>query len=188
MKKDLGAKALLFPTPLLIVATYDAEGKPNAMAAAWGGICCSAPPCVAISLRKATYTYDSLMEKKAFTINIPGQEHVREADYLGIASGRNGDKLARAGLTPVKSELVDAPYIEEFPVNLECKIVNVLELGLHTQFVGEVLNVKMNGALQEDGEQTAIERMKPFVFAPDDGHYYALGEKLAKAFSAGKSF
>lgn len=188
IKKDLGAKSLLFPTPVLVVATYGADGRPNAMTAAWGGVCCSAPPCVAISLRKATYTYDILMEKRVFTINIPGKEHVREADYFGIASGKNEDKFAKTGLTPVRSELVDAPYIEEFPFNLECRVVHVFELGLHTQFVGEVLNIKMDAARPEDDKQTAVEQFALFVFAPDSGHYYEVGAKLAKAFSVGKDF
>src|SRR5471030_263870 len=109
MKKDLGAKLMVYPTPLLVISTYDKEGNPNAMTAACGGICCSSPPFVTISLRKATYTYDSLMEKKAFIINIPSENHVKEADYFGMVSGKKEDKFAKTGLTPVKSEFVDAP-------------------------------------------------------------------------------
>ena len=186
MKKDLGAKILLFPTPVLVVATYDPQGKPNAMTAAWGGVCCSAPPCIAVSLRKATYSYGCIMESRAFTVNIPTKAQVRQADYLGIASGKNEDKLAKAGLTPVASELVKAPYIGEFPVNLECKVVNVAELGLHTQFVGEILNVKMDAALLEEGARPAIEQIEPLIFAPDSHNYYTVGAEVGKAFSIGK--
>lgn len=185
MKKDLGAKALLFPTPVLVVATYDGEGRANAMTAAWGGICCSEPPCIAVSLRKATHTYHSLMEKRAFTLNIPTRDYVRETDYFGIASRKNEDKIAKAGLTATRSERVDAPYIEEFPVNIECRVAHVIELGLHTQFVGEVLNIKMDGALAEGGGP-AIERILPLVFAPDCRMYYTIGEKVGQAFSDGK--
>lgn len=137
-------------------------------------------------MRKATYSYHNLMEGRAFTINIPGKQYVREADYLGIASGKNENKLAKAGLTPVKSTFVNAPYIEEFPVNLECKVVNVLELGLHTQFVGEVLNIKMDEALMGDDKKSAIEHLMPLIFAPDTGYYYTVGDEVAKAFSIGK--
>ena len=186
MKKNLGAKTLLFPTPVLIVATYDAQGKPNAMTAACGGICCSTPPCVAVSLRKATYSYGNLMENKAFTLNIPTRDQVREADYLGIASGRNEDKLAKIGLTPVESELVKAPYIREFPVNLECKVVHIAELGLHTQFVGEILNVKMDETLMQEGARPLIEQIGALIFAPDSHNYYTVGDEVAKAFSIGK--
>ena len=83
MKKSLGVKTLACPTPLWVVGTYDSEGKPNVMTIAWGGICCSKPQCVNISLRKATYSFDNIIERKAFTINIPSEKHVKEADYFG---------------------------------------------------------------------------------------------------------
>ena len=188
MKKDLGAKTILFPTPVLVVATYDAAGKPNAMTAAWGGICCSDPPCVTVSLRKATYTYDSLTARKAYTVNIPGKAQAKEADYIGLASGRDEDKFASTGLTPVKSAFVDAPYIEEFPVSLECKIVHIADLGLHTLFVGEVLNAKVDAALVEEGGLPMIEQVMPLLFAPNSRNYYTVGEEVGKAFSIGKAF
>ena len=123
MKKSLGAKTILYPTPVLIVGTYDAAGKPNAMTAAWGGICCSSPPCVAVSLRKATYTYGNIAQQGGFTINIPSEKHVLEADYFGLMSGKKTDKFAESGLTPVRSDLVNAPYIAEFPFVLECRLL-----------------------------------------------------------------
>ncbi len=186
MKKSLGAKTLVFPTPVLVVCTYDNAGKANAMTAAWGGICCSSPPCVSISLREATYTYGNLMLKKAFTINIPTERYVKEADYFGIATGRTEDKFKTTGLTPVRSDIVDAPYIKEFPVNLECKIVEVLNLGLHTLFVGEVLDAKVDNTLQEKAEQPIMEQIRPLVFGPGSANYYGIGEKLDKVFSVGK--
>src|SRR4030066_2352802 len=124
MKKSMGAKTLVFPTPVWVVGTYDQAGKPNMMTVAWGGICCSMPPCIAVSLRKATYTYGSLMERKAFTVNVPSEDYVKEADYIGLASGRDVDKFAATGLTAVKSDLVDAPYVKEFPLILECKVIH----------------------------------------------------------------
>ena len=94
------------------------------MNAAWGGICCSKPPCVAVSLRKATYSYAGIVERKAFTVGIACEGRMVEADYVGIASGRDVDKFAVAGLTPVRSDLVDAPYAAEFPVVLECRLLH----------------------------------------------------------------
>ena len=188
MKRSLGARTAAYPTPVFIVGTYDPEGKPNAMAVAWGGICCSDPPCVAISVRKATYTYGNLVERKAFTVSIPSADHVKEADYLGIASGRDADKLAEVGLTATRSDLVDAPYVAEFPVVLECKVVNVNELGLHTQFVGQILDVKIEeDCLDADGKPSA-ELIRPFSWAPIDNHYYALGKKLGRGFTVGRTF
>lgn len=84
MKKSFGAKTLVFPTPVWVVGTYDRVGKPNVMTAAWGGVCCSSPPCVAVSLRKATCTYGNIVERKAFTISVPSEAYAREADYIGV--------------------------------------------------------------------------------------------------------
>jgi len=186
MKKSLGAKTLVYPTPVYIVGTYDEAGKPNLMNAAWGGVCCSSPPCVAVSLRKATYTYNNLMQKKAFTVNIPSEEYFKEADYFGLASGRDTDKFAVTGLTPVRSQLVDAPYVEEFSLVLECKVIHVLEIGLHTQFVGEILDVKAEEAVLGEKELPDLSKVKPFIFAPVTGYYYRTADKLGKAFSVGK--
>src|SRR5512138_304345 len=135
LKKSIGAKTIIYPTPVLVIGTYDKAGKPNVMTAAWAGICCSAPPCVGVSLRKATYSYGNIVERKAFTVNVPSENYVKEADYFGIASGKDEDKLSKAGLTPVRSEVVDAPYIKEFPLILECRLLRAIEIGLHTQFI-----------------------------------------------------
>lgn len=102
------------------------------MTAAWGGISCSDPPCISISLREATYTYHSILESKAFTISIPSEDHVQEADYFGIASGMDVDKFRATGLTPVKSEVVNAPYVGEFPFVVECELLQHVKIGLHT--------------------------------------------------------
>src|SRR5659263_230402 len=125
MKKSFGAKTLVFPTPVWVVGTYDRVGKPNVMTAAWGGVCCSSPPCVAVSLRKATYTYGNIVERKAFTISVPSEGYAREVDYIGMVSGKNVDKFVAAKLTPVRSSLVDAPYIGEFPLVIECRLLHL---------------------------------------------------------------
>jgi flavin reductase (DIM6/NTAB) family NADH-FMN oxidoreductase RutF len=187
MKKSLGPGTWLYPTPVFVVGTYDAAGKANVMTVAWGGICCSKPPCVAISVRKATYTYGNLMERRAFTISLPTQDQIVPADYFGVASGRDVDKFAATGLTPMASDLVDAPYVGEFPFVLECKVVHVAELGLHTLFVGEVLDVKVDeGCLDAKGRPTA-ELMRPVWWGPSENQYYGLGENLGRGFSLGRA-
>jgi flavin reductase (DIM6/NTAB) family NADH-FMN oxidoreductase RutF len=186
MKQSLGAKTLLFPAPVLIVGTYDKAGKPNLMNAAWGGICCSDPPCVTVSLRKARHSYDSIVERKAFTVGIANEAKMTEADYVGIASGRDADKFAVAGLTPVRSELVDAPYAEEFPVVLECRLLHTLEIGIHTQFIGEIVDVKADQeTLSEDG-LLDILKVQPLVYDIAHKGYHSVGPLLGKAFSVGK--
>ena len=186
MKTSLGAKALVYPTPVFVVGTYDQAGKPNVMTAAWGGICCSQPPCVAVSLRKATYTHGCILARKAFTISIPSQDYVRQTDYFGLVSGRDVDKFKAAKLTPVKSDLVDAPYVKEFPLVVECKLAHVIELGLHTQFVGEVIDVKAEDSVTAKGGLLEITKIKPLVFAPDTQAYYGIGHFVGQAFSVGQ--
>jgi len=186
MKKSLGAKTILYPTPVLVVGTYDAEGRPNAMTAAWGGIACSKPPCVSVSLRSATASHGNIMQRKAFTISLPGEANVAQADYFGIVSGRDHDKFAELGVTAVRSELVDAPYVGEFPLVLECSVVGIHELGLHTQFIGEILDVKADDTLFDEAGGIVLDRLRPILFAMDPGNYYAVGSRVGKAYSIGK--
>jgi len=185
VKQSVGAKTLLYPTPVLVVGTYDAEDRPNLMTAAWGGICCSKPPCITVSLRAATYSHGNIMARQAFTVSVPSRRHIVEADYVGIFSGKDQDKWAATGLTPVHAEHVDAPYVEEFPLVVECRLVHTAELGLHTQFVGEVLDVKVEEDCLTAGKAD-IEKVDPCLFAPDNSAYYGIGELLGKAFSMGR--
>ncbi len=186
MKKSLGGKTIIYPTPVLLVGTYDTDGKPNAMTAAWGGICCSNPPCIAVALRKATYTYGNIVHQGCFTISIPAEEHVRHVDYFGIVSGKRTDKFAATGLTPVKSTLINAPYIKEFPFVLECKLVQKMELGLHTQFIGEILDIKADEDVLDQKGQLDITKVKPVIYAPEANRYYGIGAFLGNAFSIGQ--
>lgn len=187
MKTSLGAKTLLYPAPVLIVGTYNERGQANVMTAAWGGIACSRPPCISISLRSATASHPNIIARKAFTISLPSRANATQADYIGLVSGRNHNKFEELGLTPVPSTLVDAPYVSEFPLVLECKLVAIHELGLHTQFIGEVMDVKVDEMLVTDKQQVNIERLDPILFAPDVGRYYGLGALIGEAFSIGKT-
>ena len=186
MKQSLGAKTLLFPAPVLMVGSYDHNGKPNLMNAAWGGICCSDPPCVTVSLRKARHSYESILKRKAFTVGIANELHLIEADYVGIASGRDIDKFAVAGLTHVKSELVDAPYADEFPLVLECRLLQTLELGIHTQFIGEIVDVKADSDTLHDDGLPDVLKLRPLVYDTAHKGYHSIGPLLGRAFSSGK--
>jgi flavin reductase (DIM6/NTAB) family NADH-FMN oxidoreductase RutF len=186
MKQSLGAVTLIYPTPVFLVGTYDKAGKPNIMTASWGGICCSSPPCVAVSLRKATYTFGNIVERKAFTISIPSENQAKAADRCGLSSGRTTDKFAATGLTAVRSDLVDAPYVKECPLIVECKLVHTFELGLHTQFVGEVLDVKADKEVMKGKGLVDILKVKPLIFTPDTQEYYGVGQLIGGAFSIGE--
>lgn len=188
MKKSLGAKTLAYPTPVWVVGSYDAAGKANAMTAAWAGICCSAPPCLAVSIRKERHSYAAIMARRAFTVSIASQGQVAQADYMGMVSGAVADKFAVAGLTPVKGELVDAPYVAEFPVAIECRLVQTLDLGGHTQFVGEILDVKAEEAVLNAEGHVDLSLLQPLIYAPGSSQYYGVGPVVAKGFNVGRAY
>ena len=182
--KSLGAKTLLMPSPVWIIGSYDKAGRPNVMTASWAGICCSQPPMVTVSLRKATYTYGNIMASKAFTVNIPSEKFAGMAAYFGTVSGRDVDKFAASGLTPVKSALVNAPYIKEFPLVIECKLLRTIEFEsleqnpwMHTMFIGEIVDVKaVESILTNDIPD--ITKLKPFVSAQGNSGFYGIGASL----------
>ena len=186
MKKSFGAKTLVYPTPIWIVGTYDKLGKPNAMTIAWGGVCSSKPPCVAVSLRKATYTHGNIVERKAFTVNVPSASQAKIADYLGLVSGKDVDKFATAKLTAVRSEKVDAPYVQEFPLVLECKLVSYSEIGIHTHFIGEIMDVLADESVIGENGLPDMMKVRPIIFGPEIQAYHGVGEYLGKSHSIGK--
>jgi len=188
MKKSLGAETIVVPTPVWIVCSYDSDGKANGMAVAWGGVCCSQPPCITVSLRKATYSYASIISKKAYTVNILPDNHLAEADYFGIASGRDRDKFADTGLTPVKSTLVDAPYIDEATLVLECKLAHTFDIGLHTMFVGEIVDAKAETSVLDDRGRIDVKKVRPVIYTPKQRSYHGIGGYLGDAYTVGKSF
>jgi len=187
MKRSLPPQTVLLPSPVLIIGTYGPGGKPNIMNAAWGGIASSDPPCISVSLREATLTYHNILEVKAFTVNIPSEKYVKEADFAGLVSGRECDKFEQAGLTPIKSRLVNAPIVKEFPYALECKLVKVVELGLHTMFIGEIVGMVADGEVLSAKKLPYIEKVRPMLFGSFGSMgYYGIGERLGNAFSAGE--
>lgn len=187
MKKSLGAKALALPSPVWVVGSYSTDGQPNVMVVAWGGICCSDPPCVAISVQSTRLTHANISQSNAFTISVPSKDHLLATDFLGIASGKNTDKFLATGLTPVRSEAVNAPYVKEFPLILECEVRQVVSLGLHTHFIGEIMDVKAEEAVLDDNGWPVTERVNPILSSVCNRSYYALGDCLGKAYSLGVS-
>lgn len=188
MKISLGAKTLAQPAPLWIVGSYDEEGKANAMAAAWGGICCSKPPCIAVSLREERHSYASILARRAFTVSVPSVRYAAQADYFGIASGKDVDKFAATGLTPVRSELVDAPYVGEFPLVLECTLLRTVPLGMHIQFVGEIVDVKAEKDVLDENGYPDATKVLPVIFTPVTRAYHTVGSYVGQAFEIGRPF
>ncbi len=187
MKISLPPHTILLPSPVLIIGTYGPDGKPNIMNAAWGGIASSQPPCVSVSLREATLSYHNIRQNGAFTVNIPSEKYFREADFAGLVSGRECDKFQKARLTPEKSALVNAPIVKEFPYALECRLERQVELGLHTMFIGEIVGLVADGEVLNPHNLPDIEKVRPILFGSfGSAAYYAVGEKVGDAFSAGK--
>ena len=178
MKISLGVKAELYPKPALVIGSYDQAGKPNMMTAAWIGICNSNPLSIAVSMRPATYSYGNVTDMKAFTVNIPSSELAKYVDYAGRFSGKDVDKFKETGLTPVKAEFVNAPYIKEFPIVIECEVTAMHDLGSHRQFIGKVMDVKADVAILNAKGNVDVRLLNPLIYA--GGNYYETGRFIAK--------
>ena len=188
MKKSLGPRTLVYPMPAFLVGTYDEAGKPNIMTAAWGGICCSEPPLLAVSVRKGRWTHAAVLNRKAFTICIPSGQLAAQTDFAGIASGKDTDKFAQLKLTPVRGEHVDAPYVDECPLVVELTLHSVIELGSHTQFIGEIKDVKINEACLDSAGKPDINALNPLLYDVGTREYRVVGAPAGKAFAGGKIF
>ncbi|MFH1469218.1 MAG: flavin reductase family protein [Pseudomonadota bacterium] len=181
--RSLGPLPMVFPHPVFVIGTYGPDGVANLATASWAGICCSRPPSVAVSFRAATLTHGNIARRGAFTVNIPGTAQVAEADGAGVLSGHQGDKPAALGLAVARAALVDAPYVPAFPVVLACRLNHTHELGLHTQYVGEILDVLVaEEALDERGVPD-IRRIDPLVYAGGARAYFSVGRFVAQAFA-----
>lgn len=185
-KRSIGAQTTVGVHPVLIVGCYDAAGRANAMTVAWGGICSSRPPAVAVSVRPDRHTHAGITARKAFTVSVPSEAHVAEADLFGIASGRDLDKFGATGLTPVRAEHVDAPYVGEFPLVLECRLLTTVDLQAHTQFVGEIVDVKVDERCFGEDGRPELARIRPFLYDTFGFGYHAVGERVGDAFTTGR--
>ncbi|MBE7017527.1 MAG: flavin reductase family protein [Ruminococcaceae bacterium] len=182
MRKSFGAKPFLFPMPVLIIASYDEDGTPNAMNAAWG----SAADInrIAIYVSQGHKTMKNILSRGAFTVSMADEKNAVEADYVGIVSGNSvPDKFSRCGWHATKSERVDAPIIDELPMALECRLVSYdTESEL---LIGEIINVLADESVLTDGKIDPA-KLKPICYDPVNHAYLALGEKIANAFEDGK--
>ena len=182
MRKNLKPKAYIYPLPVLIVGTYDENGMPDAMNAAWGTVCDTAQ--VSICLSAGHKTVKNLLKTKAFTVAIADAKNVVPADYVGLVSGNNvSNKIEQAGWHVQKSEFVNAPIIEELPLVLECKLVNY---DTETELcIGEVVNVNVDDSILDKNGKIDLTKFEPICYDCDTHGYYKLGEKVGQAFSDG---
>lgn len=167
---------MLYPVPAVMVSCRLPEGKPNIITVAWTGTVCTNPPMVSISVRPERYSYRLIKESGEFVINLTTEALVRAADYCGVKSGRDTDKWADMGLTPVSASKVGAPLIGESPVSLECRVTEVKELGSHHMFLAEVVAVDADEAYINDAGKFELHKSAPIVYS--HGEYYGLGPLL----------
>ena len=167
---------MLNPVPAVMVSCADREGKPNIITIAWAGTVCTNPPMVSISVRPTRYSYDMIRETGEFVINLVTEPLTRACDYCGVVSGRDVDKFAKTGLTPIPVEGVSVPGIAESPVSLECRVTQKIELGSHTMFVAEVVSVSVDEKWMDETGRFHLEKADPIVYS--HGTYYGLGEAI----------
>ena len=184
MKKDLGVKPYTFPMPVLMISTYNEDGTVDVMNMAWGGVC--ATNMVALNIGEEHKTSENIKKRGAFTLSIADIPHIEAADFFGIASGNKmADKFERSGLHAVKSEKVDAPVVEEFPLTLECKVVECQNSVSGFRVVGEILGVLAEESVLDEKGKVDPTKLNAFVFDQFQSGYYAIGEKVGPAWNTG---
>ena len=182
MKKNLGVKNWMFPMPVLMIGTYDEDGTPNMMNAAWGGV--TLEDQITICIDTGPKTWANIAARKAFTVAFGTADTVKACDYLGIVSGNKApDKVAKSGLTAVKSAFVNAPVMNELPLVLECELVSMNEETCNV--VGKIVNCAVEESALTDGKPDAA-KMKPICFDTCAHVYRIMGDVVADAFSCGK--
>ena len=185
MKKSFGTKTFMFPQPVLIIGTYDENGNPDAMNAAWAQICSSDK--IALFISPGHKTTKNILETKAFTVNIADVKNIVPADFFGIATGNNiPDKFERSGCTAVKSEFVNAPVITDFPVSIECELAEEINTPNVHAIIGKIINVNAEEAVVGEGDKIIPEKVDALMFDQYRSGYYKVGEKAGQAWSEGK--
>lgn len=184
MRKNFGAKEMCYPMPVFIIGTYNEDGTPNAMNAAWGGVTEEAQLTICVDAEHKTA--ENVLARKAFTVSMGTAACVKACDYVGIVSGnKEPDKFAKAGFHATKSEFVDAPLIDELPMALECEMISYDPESCH--LVGRVVNVCVEEAYLDVNGKVDVAKLQPITFDPVHHSYLVLGEHVGKAFCDGLS-
>jgi flavin reductase (DIM6/NTAB) family NADH-FMN oxidoreductase RutF len=187
MKKELGVKPYLFPMPVLMIATYGEDDTVDVMNMAWGGIC--GENLVALNISETHKTAQNIKARGAFTISVADVDRLEQADFFGIASGNKlADKFARSGLTAVKSEKVDAPVVEEFPITLECKVLEIQNDKYGLRVLAEIINVLADDKVLDEKGEVDPAKLNAFVFDPFKNGYFKIGEKVGQAWNSGAKY
>ncbi len=167
---------MLYPLPVVMVSMADSKGKNNIITIAWAGTVCTNPPMVSISVRPERYSYPILKETGEFVINLTTKELAFATDYCGVKSGRDVDKFKEMKLTPIPASQVKAPMIAESPVNIECRVKEIIPLGSHDMFLADVVAVHADEKYMDEKRKFHLENAQPIVYS--HGSYLSCGEQL----------
>lgn len=177
-KQHWKAGNMLNPVPAVMVSVSDGNGKNNIITVAWAGTICTNPPMLSISVRPERYSYEMIKSTKEFVVNLTTKDLVRACDYCGVTSGRDVDKFEKMKLTPIKLPNVSVPGIKESPVNIECRVKKIEELGSHTMFIADVVGVTVDDEYIDEKGKFNINDTGLVMYS--HGEYFVMGEKLGK--------
>ncbi len=178
-RKSLKPDTMLAPTPVVMVSCQREGEKPNIITIAWIGVVCSDPPMVSISIRPSRYSYEMIKEAGEFVVNIPTRELCQVTDYCGIVSGRDVDKFKETGLSPEPSTVIKTPSISECPLSLECRLKEVIHLGAHDLFLGEVVAVTADESVL-NGDRIQVSNLNAISYMPPTSEYWSLNETMGR--------
>lgn len=189
-KKELKMHAVVAPTETVVVSAFDKDGKAEACTLAFYMVSSHIPPCVTIAINatQRRKTLASILENKAFVLSFPSADQVKEADYLGVESGYNTDKLANVGFTTTNGERVNAPIINEMKLSLECEVVHTVTVGSHMQVTGEVKRILADEDILNDKDKVVLEKLNPLIYDEEQVRYLKIGDTVADAFKTGAEF
>lgn len=185
--KSLRLRTIVSPTPVVIVAAFDKNGKADACTLAFYMPSSHHPPCVTIGINATAKrkTLKSILSSGAFSVGYPSADQVSVADFLGIGSGEDGNKLATVNWTFTTAEKVHAPIINEIPLSLECRVINTVTPGGHTLITGEIMNIVASPGVLDEKGRIIMEKFHPIIYDEEQRRYLVCGEKIADAFSVG---
>lgn len=189
-KKNLKMRVVAAPTPTVIASAYDENGKADACTLAFYSPISHVPPCVVIGINatQKRKTLKSILSSGAFTIGYPSTDQVKEADYIGVDSGYDTDKLANAGYTVTEGQAVHAPVIDQMKLSLECKVVHTVTVGSHMQITGEIKNILADEDILDEKGRVILEKLKPLMYDEEGFSYRTLGESFTDSFKNGYEF
>ena len=167
MKKSIGLSERMYPNPAVMVSCSN-ENRDNIITLAWAGTVCSNPPMISISIRPSRYSHEIISASKEFVINIPNEEMIIACDFCGTNSGRDIDKFKELGLTKEKGFIVSSPIIKECPINIECRVRQIIHLGTHDMFIGEVVSVDADEEVVYPDGEIDYERIDMLSYLMDN--------------------